>query len=62
MDVIDRTGMVMRANSLRRGAPGSLMPAVTGFLNVQEARDLSSVIKVKARTSDSRELLGPPLF
>ena len=52
----------MRANSLRRGAPGSLMPAVTGFLNVQEARDLSSVIKVKARTSDSRELLGPPLF
>lgn len=62
MDVIDRTGKVMRANSLRRGAPGPLMPAVTSFLNVQEARGLSSVIKVKARTSDSRELLGPPFF
>ena len=62
MDVIDRTGQVTRSSSLRRGALGPLMPAVTSFLNVQEARGLSSVIKVKARTSDSRELLGPPFL
>lgn len=47
MDVIDRTGQVTRSSSLRRGALGPLVLCEIDFLNVQEARGLSSVIKVK---------------
>lgn len=50
----------MRAISLRRGVPGPLTPTGTRFLDVQEVMGLSSVIKVKARTSDTKEPLWPP--